>query len=367
MSLGVLFLFFVVFFLFAFPKIYAQNTVSALNFEDQNADLGRFPYNHQPIVHSFPFVVGSDSALHIEEVLADCACIAVEYPKKALKPGRKDSLKVAYFPYKAGGFEKKFTLKLRGIPKKYTLSIAGYIAPFAADPELAFPHAFGNLRFKSKHIALGNITNQGVLRKSVPFYNASQKIVTFSDSVISPPHIEVVFNKTAKLIGGKRKATFDLYYHPEIKNDFGYLVDNLVLFTEEPTKKQLNFTVTAVISQYFSSDESATAEKPQLVVNNSTQNLGQITLSPYRVETASFILRNVGKKMLKIHRANAQEGCTLVSENYQRIAPGDTAVLKVQIKDIGKSGTQERKILLYTNDAHTPVKLLKVRMKVKRK
>ncbi len=348
-------------------SVWAQDNTRALAFVEDSLYAGRFVYNDQPITQSFPFQVVGDSALTILEVESDCACVTIDYPKSPLQPTEKGVIKVAYLPYKPGAFEKLFTIKTNGNPKEQEIILTGYVEIFLPEPALEFPHVVGNLWFKNRHLSLGNITDEGVVRRSVEFHNAAKYPITLKDSAITPTHIEVIVNENQKTVLGGDRGSFDVYYHPEMKNDYGYLVDNVVLFTDDSLTSRFELTVTSIITQYFPPLETLNLDTfPRLVVPEAIKDIGRVTLSRYSVELVDFNLKNEGSVPLKIYRANAQEGCQIISEDYSEIAPADSVQLRVQVKDIGKSGTQERSILLYTNDPVYPVKPLKVKLNVRR-
>jgi len=345
----------------------AQEETRFLKFTQDSLHLGKFSFDNRPTIQKYDFVVVGESAITIKEIETDCACITVDYPKKPLNPNEKGSIRIAFFPYKSGSFEKVFTVKTNGSPKEQELLLTGYIEIFLPNPQLEFPHLIGNFRFKNRHISLGNITNEGVVRKAIEFYNASDKTITLLDSSITPTHIEVLFDETSKSVAAGSRSFFDLYYHPETKDDYGYLVDNIVLFSDDSLTSRLDLTVTSVITQYFPPTEEIDFDKvPKLEVSNDAIELGRVILSRYSVELVKFNIKNEGPVPLKIFRANGQDGTKVVSEFFSEILPQDSVQLKIQIKDIGKSGKQERTVLLYTNDPLYPVKPLKIQLDVRR-
>lgn len=348
-------------------NVQAQGNKQFLKFSEDSVYLGRFTFTNQPVIHAFDFEVSGDSVITIQDVKTDCACITVNYPPKGLKPKDRGKIKFAYFPYKPGPFEKIFTIKTNGNPKNQELILTGYVEIFLPNPKLEFPHLLGNLRFKNRHISLGNITDEGVVRRTIEFYNASDKPITLLDSTITPPHIEVLFNDQNLTIGAGKRSFFDLYYHPETKNDYGYLVDNIILFTDDSLTQRLELTVTSVITHYFPpAEEIDFSQMPKISVLDEDINLGRVLLSRYSVEGVDFYIKNEGGVPLKIYRANTQEGIKVTSRNFSEIAPQDSIQFSVQVRDIGKTGKQERTVLLYTNDPLYPVKPLKVKLDVKR-
>ncbi len=346
-------------------NLYAQESV--LVFQQDSVYVGRFAYTDQPISHTFSFEVAGDSSLTIEDVVNDCACVTVHYPKRALQPKEKGEIRVAYFPYKPGPFEKIFTLKTNGSPKEQQVYLTGYIEISQPAPMLEFPHVVGNLWFKTRHIAFGGITDQGPVRRSVQFYNPTDRVITLKDSTVTPKHIEIILDKAHRVVLPQERGSFDLYYHPETKADYGYQADNIVLFTDDSLTRRLDLTVTAIITQYFPPVEEIDFDAvPQLVVDTDLKDIGRVTLSRYSVELVDFVLKNDGSVPLKIYRANPQEGCMVVSKDFSEIPPSGQAQFRVQVKDIGKSGVQERTVLLYTNDPLLPVKSLRIKLDVRR-
>jgi len=349
-----------VLFLISFSTLYAQENNGFLYFEEDSVYLGRFQKNHEPITHTFNFKVVGNS-VQIEKITSDCACTTPDYPKQEMSIGKRGSLKIAFSPYRSGPFEKHFLVKLKGVQESIQLTMAGYVDIFYPDPTLEFPHVVGDIRLKSRKISLGTISNEGVVSRKVEIYNQADFPVVFQDSIIAPKHIEFIFD-SLRTIPPKSRKHFELFYNPKLKEDFGYVIDNITLFTEDTT---IALPIDASIKQYFPEiDEIDFDDAPELITSTDSINLGTIYLEVDRV--IEFDIQNHGRVNLMIHKIIANYGSESLMITPQIIKPNETAGLRVRVKDIGKSGNQQRSVTLFTNDPMYPTKELVVFMNVKR-
>ncbi|MEN7549661.1 DUF1573 domain-containing protein [Rapidithrix thailandica] len=338
-------------------QVFAQG--SPISVLQDSIFLGRFKQENFPVTHTFDFRVTAPQPVKIKEIETDCACTVAQFPKEELAPGSSHSIQITYDPYKPGFFEKTFTLKIENYSQETTLKITGFIQAFDLKPSVDYPVEKGNLRFKGNNIHLGTITNQGVLRRKVEFYNNSQDTVVISDTLITPPHIEVVVENT-KRIPPKSIGSFTLFYHPEIKDDFGFMLDNIVLFTEDEVDNRIPLTISASIKQYFSEESlQNTSQAPKISINPPVKNLGKIKLEDSKI--ISFTVVNSGPTELVIQKISPNYGCEVLSLESYKIAPYSSVNLNIKINNIGKIGTQDRSVVIFSNDPVNTIKELVVR------
>lgn len=94
-------------------------------------DFGVFPEDGGPVSCTFEFTNTGDAPLLILNASASCGCTRPDYPKKPVKPGKKDKITVTYNPNgRPGEFSKSVTVRtnVKG-KKKVTLKIKGNVTP----------------------------------------------------------------------------------------------------------------------------------------------------------------------------------------------------------------------------------------------
>ena len=337
-----------------------------INFEKTNAWIGSFRLNGQPVKHRFVYFIAGESSVAIDTVAADCACSVTKFTNGELAPAEYGYVDVTFNPYKPGPFEKKFTVTAKnGIPRTTELVIEGYIEPEGVAAEVIYPVTFGDFRFKSRRIFLGAVTNQAPVKKVVNLYNHTDRDISLSDSVAGPGHIEVIFPGSS-MVPAKSTGSFILYYHPELKNDFGVVLDNLQFYEETGEDRKIlkpafQIDVSASIRQYFSPEETLIATTmPELRVDTDKKNLGDIDLR--KEHEVSFVLYNHGQTDLHIQKVVSNYGCRVKELGSYIISPQQKATLIMVIEDVGKKGDQDRSVIIFCNDPASPTKKLVVEM-----
>lgn len=104
----------------------------AISFAETVHDFGVIPENGGPVSHTFEFSNQGEAPLVILNASASCGCTRPEYPRKPVKPGKKDKITVTYNPKgRPGEFSKNVTVRtnIKGKQKKVTLKIKGNVTP----------------------------------------------------------------------------------------------------------------------------------------------------------------------------------------------------------------------------------------------
>lgn len=102
----------------------------AVEFAELTYDFGTIEEGG-PVNHEFVFTNTGDAPLMIVKATASCGCTRPEYPKKPVKAGKQDKIKVTYLPEgRPGEFNKSITIRTNAKKgKKVTLRIKGFVNP----------------------------------------------------------------------------------------------------------------------------------------------------------------------------------------------------------------------------------------------
>jgi len=319
--------------------------------------LGRIPLE-DAIQYDFEFKVKRGGQAQIKEIKTDCACSVVDYPKSVLRSGQMGKVKVEFDPYKPGPFEKRFLVSWEGSAAEDELILKGYIEPNTVPIDLDFPVEWGRFRLKSKTIAFGNIPNQSVVRRRVQVHNPTSFTFNFEDSVVLPKYLEVVWGEQSLLPNST--INFDIYFDPSIKNDFGYSLDNLLFFTNDPNHPQLSLDISSNI--YLDTRNRPKVEMPkapEIWVSDDTLSLGKVFSSNSFVVT--FVVYNRGKEKLQIHEIVPDQDCVIMEVGKKELLENEYTNIKVRVSDLFKNaGTQYRTIKIINNDPKAREKLLTI-------
>ncbi len=320
-----------------------------LVFEKDSLYLGRLDREQAPIKATFKFVTGSRQAVKIKDVKPDCACASVAFPKETLQPNQEGEITVEFRPYRAGPFDKEFIIFFEGLEDEVSLKMTGYLEAFYPSPALEFPFKNGPLQLRFKKIHFGTINSGEVVKKEIEVYNDQNQTVSFSDSVLSPSHIQVILPEDRK-VRAKGTAKILVYYNTSQREGYGYLADQIRLFLKEGETRFIDLEAMALLLPK-KAVANQNGELPRLKLSADSIDIG--TVYEYG-QIVSIQLMNLGRAPLSLHKIEAQPGCEILSLQSTTIAPLGSVNLNVRILDNGFSGSQQRTLSIFSNDPDTP-------------
>lgn len=101
-----------------------------IEFAEKVYDFGTIKEKGGIVEHDFEFVNNGDGNLMIISATAECGCTKPTFPQKAIAPGKKNKIHVAYNPLgRPGSFDKVVTVVSNGKPRKVRLKIRGTVIP----------------------------------------------------------------------------------------------------------------------------------------------------------------------------------------------------------------------------------------------
>lgn len=103
----------------------------AIQFDEMSHDFGNISEKGGPVTYEFTFTNTGDEPLVIVSVNTSCGCTRPEFPKKPIKPGQSDKIKVTYLPDgRPGEFNKTVRVRTNASrPKNVSLKINGVVIP----------------------------------------------------------------------------------------------------------------------------------------------------------------------------------------------------------------------------------------------
>ena len=97
-----------------------------IRFDLQEHDFGAIPLKEE-VQYSFEFSNPGKTPLIISNVKTSCGCTVPEWPRKPVKPGAKEKIKVKYDAAFPGVFHKTITVYFNGKDSPVWLSIKGQV------------------------------------------------------------------------------------------------------------------------------------------------------------------------------------------------------------------------------------------------
>ncbi len=321
-----------------------------IQFEKNTHDFGTLKEEAGSVRYEFKFTNVGDAPLIISTVKASCGCTTPGWSNQPILPGKSGVVKAEYNPInRPGAFLKNLVVESNSVENQnLMLYIKGNVDPKARTPKDDYPEKIGSLRFKSRYFALNTVQRDKPVKRSFKVFNEGTKPVTFSDRVVAPPFIR--FEYSPKTLEPGATGTITVEYESRLRNDYGYVQDQVILYTDEPDiegKKQM--VVAATIEDFFPPlTAEQYAQAPKLTLVKSFYDFGKLKSGD--VVDTNFGIRNDGKQDLEIRHLKADCGCTVGTPEKKVLKPGETSSIKLTFNSKDRIGKQNKTLSIYSND-----------------
>lgn len=125
--------------------------------------------------------------------------------------------------------------------------------------------------------------------------------------------------------------------------------------------KKIGFILLALVlsTSFMLAQTNSNNKAPKAEFVNNSHNFGKVEESAGTISTV-FTFKNVGKAPLLIQRVQTTCGCTTPEYTNEPILPGKTGTIKVTYSTIGRPGTFDKDVTVFTN---VPDEIYKVNIK----
>ena len=331
------------------PNISWDETV--FNFGDVKEEGGN-------VFHKFTFTNTGNAPLVITNVRPSCGCTSSDYTKQPIIPGGKGYVSVSFDPrHRVGKNSKSVTITTNSTPPTSYLRFTVNVIAKPRTIEDDYPRTIGDLRLKTNHLAFMNIYNKDIKDGSIDIINTKNYDLTIS-FVNVPSHIQI--KAEPQVLKPHSKGKIIATYNANKKNDYGFVIDRVVLSINGNTNNNRNkISISANIKEDFSKLSKEELEKaPNISFEDKIFDFG--TINRGDVIEHVFKFTNTGKSDLIIRKTKASCGCTVVNPSKNIIKPGETAELKVKFNSAGKRNKQNKSITVITNSPNNAQVVLRV-------
>ncbi|WP_066628214.1 DUF1573 domain-containing protein [Labilibacter marinus] len=333
--------------LICFSAVWAQHSKPAFSFEETLHDFGKVEEAKGKVVYSFNFKNTGSLPLVIHNVRASCGCTSPEWSRQPIAPGAEGFIKATFDPKnRPGVFNKTITVTANTQTPNTVLRITGEVSPKPRTIEDDYPRVVGPLRFKTTHISFTRIQPKEKKKEEVELINTSDSTINITFDRV-PKHITMEMTPQSIKPGGK--AIITASYDASVKNDWGFVYDQIFLKMNGKTNYKNRISVNANIQEDFaswSSDKKAQAAK--ISVDNKIFDFGELKQGNKASHT--YNITNTGKSDLIIRKVKASCGCTAIKPAKTVIAPGEETSITAEFNSAGKKGRQNKSITVITND-----------------
>jgi hypothetical protein len=301
----------------------------------------------------FTFTNNSGRPINIISVAASCGCTTPGWTKETVEPGKKGFVKASFNPKgRPGFFNKTLTVNtnLNGPP--IILTIKGNVTNEKIENDVSrFTASNGSLNTRTREINFGKIfVNRPAVLHEMPVYNAGTKTVKI-DSIKAPVYLKVELPDS---LAPQQKAIMRVTYNAMLRNQYGFLTDNIVLVTNDEVKPIKSYPVFATVEEFFLPVSAEDADKvPVMLLETGTVDFGSFNMGSTIERTIK--LRNTGKKDLVIRYIQPNCPCLTVTKDKDKAKPGEEVRITIAWKSEGKHGAQNKAITIYSTDPVNPV------------
>jgi len=329
-----------------FATAYAQQP-GKLTFEKQMHNFGEIAEEDGPVSVTFAFKNEGQGEISLTSVKASCGCTTPEWTQDPVAPGGTGFVKAVYNPRnRPGDFHKSVTVRTDGQPQVVVLRIEGKVKPRPKGPADWYPVESGNLRFKTSHIAFGEVMHDGTDTASIEIYNQGNNPITLNlKETMIPAALEASLSD--QVVQPKKTVTMSFTFDAQQKQDWGYVFGYFKLKTDDTETPEKRMNYSANIKENFTS-LTADAPRPKVAFDKVEHHFGEIDQNT-RV-TTSFNITNEGDAPLIIRKTKASCGCTASRPDKTTLAPGESTELKVTFSSGSRKGKQKKSITVICND-----------------
>jgi hypothetical protein len=332
---------------------YAQQAEPLL-FNEKIHDFGTIREDGGPADFEFTFTNNSGRTITIVSVQASCGCTTPGWTNGPIAPGKSGSVKASYDPKgRPGFFNKTLTVNtnLNGAPT--VLQIKGNVSnDEIASDNSRLTHKFGNLNFMIRTINFGKVyINKPAVEQELVVLNSGEKTVAITE-IKAPPHINV--DAPASIGPGERKS-IKIAYNAMLKNQYGFVADNIELVTDDELMALKPFSVYATIEEFFlpvTPEEQGRV--PVISLSDDAIDFGAIRSGSSVQKTVT--VRNAGKKDLTIRFVQPNCACLSADVADNKLKAGEEQQVTITWKGEGRKGTQNKAVTIYSTDPVNPVR-----------
>lgn len=300
----------------------------------------------------FGFVNKGDKPLHIKKVEPSCGCTKASYTRGNIAPGERGEVTVVFDAGVLGTFSKYVEVYTNASKEPEFLAFQGRVVKELSDYAIGFPVDLGNVRMNTNYIEFDNV------RKG-EYMSAELKVVNTERTAFRPRLMHLPPYLSAE-------------YVPDDIPGGKVGVIRLILDTNKLSYYGLNQT--SIYLARYSGDK--VGEANEIVVSSVLLPPSGQSVSGGTIKTSSdeivfekdmkkmkavLTVANEGTSPLKIHNLQVFNHAVEASLSDRNIAPGKSVKLKVSVKrNLLERFKARPRILLVSDDAKTPVKIINI-------
>ena len=311
-------------------------------------DIGQTGYE-VPVTATFELRNKSMRRLRISQIIPDCSCTRVEYPKGEIGAGDKFTIKMTYDARQLGHFNKQAAIISNGSKRPVYITMTGVVREGLQDYSGSYPYDFNGLLADKNELEFDNVNKGEMPQEVIRIMNNGthamdpniQHLPSYLSAEVTPERLSP---------GHSGKVTLTL--NSDKIHDYGLTQTSVYLAQRlgEKVTSETEVGVSVVLLPDLRHMEGSLL--PELALSDSVLN---INFEGKSKKTGEIILYNPGKATLTISSLQLFTRGVKVTLGKSSLAPGETTKLKVTAYagDLKKVRTRPR-VLMITNDPRRP-------------
>ncbi len=286
---------------------------------------------------------------------------AVSEPENVL-PNGSGIIRVTFDPAKTEGrVERYISLRTNDpINPVKQLSVSADVTSKEQTLEDKFPDKIGNLRMKSKHLALDDFKNTEIRKDTFRLLNAWSQPMKIE---MKEPSAYTTWQAIPAVIQPMKQGFLVVTYDAAKSGNWGLAMNIFTMLTNDSLLPEKTISIGVNIKEDFSYLKKLPEPKlPKIEFSEQNFSFGAITSG--EVKEHSFIVKNTGKGLLIIRKVKTSCGCTAAELKKKEIKPGEETQIDVKYDSTNNTGKQIKTITVICNDPETPTTLLSISSEV---
>ncbi len=312
-------------------------------------DAGKTGYQN-PVTAVFEFQNKGHRKLRITDVLPDCYCTVVDYPKEPIGGNDKFQIKMTYDARQLGHFDKQAAIISTGNEKPIYIRMTGVVLSDYIDFKGLYPVDMGDLRLDRDELEFDDVNRGDIQVQELHIYNKGNKI--YHPNLMHLPDY-LTATVSPERLAPNRSGKITVTLNSAKLRDFG-LTQTTIFLAGNPGDKVSHdhaIVVSAVLLPSLKA-MAVGAEAPQIRLSKETVDFA---FEGKKKKSDVILITNTGQSELRISSLQLFTDGLKVSLGKRRLAPGETTKLKITAyRDDLKKVRVRPRILMIDNDPKKP-------------
>ncbi|MBD3630763.1 DUF1573 domain-containing protein [Cyclobacterium sp.] len=346
------------------PDVKSQDVEgSGLVWEKKQLNIGAVLEEKGTATADFYFVNNTDTNVLIEDVQTDCGCTVADFSRDTIGIGKVGQVKVTYDHQSRGGtFSKMILVKTNLDPDGDSLFLEGVNVPYPKNPQSHYQVKKNGLGFVFETNNLGTLfTNQAKI-KPLDFYNFKDTPIQLNQVQTNiPDYIQV--QMVPSVVQPESRGVLEITYDPAIKNDFGFVEEELELSFISSEKMELSLNLIAVIHEFFDPTPINQLDSvPKLEISEQEVDLGRI--SSNKPVSGTLTLENTGPQPLNLRKVVSNCSCLSFELPTHDLNSGQSVDIVFTFDPKGRRGIDHKTLTFFSNDPINPTQTVIIKSRI---